>query len=175
MLAVIVGLSLTIFGPPPAFGASPTPSATGDVLASYSYDTASNTRESTVAAAFGDARARSFAATSSVVSTGEVSAFPVDFVAAETAGTALDASELGAGQASNYARYVKKLPSGAQDPVITRGADGAVQFSADVPGRVPGSYAAYTKIVDSSGTTTDYFKTTVAPDGSIVHIKIKFP
>ena len=96
-------------------------------------------------------------------------------VAAETAGTALDASELSAGQASNYARYAKKLPSGARDPVITRGANGSVQFSADVPGRVPGSYATYTKIVDSGGTTTDYYKTTVAPDGSIVHVKIKFP
>jgi len=95
--------------------------------------------------------------------------------AAETVGTTLDALELSGRQASNYARYVKKLPSGAQDPVITRGADGAVQFSADVPGRVPGSYATYTKIVDSGGTTTDYFKTTVAPDGSIVHVKIKFP
>jgi hypothetical protein len=98
-----------------------------------------------------------------------------DLGAAEAAGGALEASELSAGQASNYARYVKKLPSGAQDPVITRGANGSVQFSAEVPGRVPGSYATYTKVVDGNGSTTDYYKTTVAPDGSIVHVKIKFP
>lgn len=100
------------------------------------------------------------------------------FVAAETAGdvgTAVARSDLAGGQASNFARYSKKLPSGAQEPVITRGANGSVQFSADVPGRVPGSYATYTKVVDSGGTTTDYFTTTVAPDGSIVHVKIKFP
>lgn len=85
LLAVIVGLSLTIFGPAAAFGASPTSPATAEVLASYSYDTASNGLESTVAAAFGEARARIPAVTSSVVSTGEVSAFPVDTVAADTA------------------------------------------------------------------------------------------
>lgn len=41
--------------------------------------------------------------------------------------------------------------------------------------RVPGSYATYTKVVDDGRVTTDYYKTTVAPDGSIVHVKIKFP
>lgn len=102
----------------------------------------------------------------------------VNFAAAETAGdvgTAIARSDLAGGQASNFARYSKKLPSGAQEPVITRGANGSVQFSADVPGRAPGSYATYTKVVDSAGTTTDYYKTTVAPDGSSVHVKIKFP
>lgn len=91
------------------------------------------------------------------------------------AGKALAKSELSDSQASNFARYSKKLPAGAQEPVITEGANGSVQFSSKVPGRVPGSYAKYTKIVDSSGATTDFYKTTVAPDGSIVHVKIKFP
>jgi hypothetical protein len=97
-------------------------------------------------------------------------------VAAETAadvGSTLARSDLSDSQLSNFSRYSKKLPSGAQDPVITRGANGSVQFSADVPGRLPDSYATYTKVVDSGGVTTDYYKTTVAPDGSIV--KVKFP
>jgi hypothetical protein len=129
LLAVIVGLSLTIFGPASAFGASPTPSATGDVLASYSYDTASNTRESTVAAAFGDARARRFAATSSVVSTGEVSAFPVDFVAADTAdgaasiGFRSDATHIFRDAAGHFAEDTpanRAIIRGAVDPANLR-------------------------------------------------------
>jgi hypothetical protein len=151
------------------------PAAVASQATTYAYDTASNTLGVTTGAGIGDVVARAQATSPALPSRDGVSAAPRRFVAADTAGTAIDSSELSAGQASNYARYVKKLPSGAQDPVITRGADGSVQFSADVPGRVPGSYAKYTKIVDSSGTTTDYYKTTVAPDGSIVHVKIKFP
>ena len=43
-----------------------------------------------------------------------------------------------------------------------------------VPGRVPGSYATYDKTLDASGKTISYTKTTVAPDGHIVHVKDKF-
>jgi hypothetical protein len=42
-----------------------------------------------------------------------------------------------------------------------------------MPGRVPGSYATYTKVEDSIGNTVDYTKTTVAPDGTIGHVKDK--
>lgn len=42
-----------------------------------------------------------------------------------------------------------------------------------VPGRVPGSYAVYTKTVAEDGTTIGYTKTTVTPDGSIAHVKDK--
>lgn len=83
------------------------------------------------------------------LSQGNFSRHSRDLLAAETAGdveTAISRSDLADSQASNFARYSKKLPSGAQDPVITRGANGSVQFSADVPGRVPGSYATYTKV-----------------------------
>lgn len=91
------------------------------------------------------------------------------------AGGSLAPEDLTAQQLSNYRRYAKKLPAGAEDPVIVRQADGSVEFAADVPGRVPGSYATYTKVVDENGVTTSYVKTTVAPDGSVVHTKIKFP
>jgi hypothetical protein len=90
-------------------------------------------------------------------------------------GATLARSDLSHAQLTNFNRYVKKLPAGVQDPVITRRDNGSVQFSADVLGRVPGSYATYTKIVDGSGVTTDYYKTTIGPDGSIVHIKVEFP
>ncbi len=168
-VAVVVVLAWTL----PGAVASAAPMETA--WSSYSYDAATDSSAVTlVESPDGVAVDRPSQASSPPSTADLVSARPV-FVAAETAGGALDASELSAGQASNYARYAKKLPSGAQDPVITRGANGSVQFSADVPGRVPGSYATYTKVVDSSGTTTDYYKTTVAPDGSIVHVKIKFP
>jgi hypothetical protein len=91
------------------------------------------------------------------------------------AGGSIAPEDLADQQLSNYRRFAKKLPAGAEDPVIVQRADGSVEFAADVPGRVPGSYATYTKIVDENGVTTSYYKTTVAPDGSIVHVKIKFP
>jgi len=37
--------------------------------------------------------------------------------------------------------------------------DGTVQFETKVPGRVPNSYALYTKVVDESGNTIKYTKT----------------
>jgi hypothetical protein len=91
------------------------------------------------------------------------------------AGEAATLEELTAAQASNFGRYAGKLPAGRQAPTITRLSDGSVRFSSDVPGRVPGSYANYTKTVDAAGKTTGYVKTTYAPDGSVVHVKVKFP
>ncbi len=44
---------------------------------------------------------------------------------------------------------------------------------ADVPGRVPGSFATYEKQIDSAGTTIQFTKTTVDPAGKIVHVKSK--
>lgn len=88
-------------------------------------------------------------------------------------GRVLSHADLNPAQLSNFTRYTKKLQAGAEPTVITRGADGAVQLSTKVPGRAPGSYATYDKVVDASGTTIGYTKTTVAPDGTIVHIKDK--
>jgi hypothetical protein len=77
-------------------------------------------------------------------------------------------------QQNNLQRYVKRLPAGAEQANIIRLSDGSVAFSANVPGRVPGSYAVYTKTVDSASDTVSYTKTTYAPDGEIVHRKDKF-
>lgn len=89
------------------------------------------------------------------------------------AGRTLARDELSSEQLSNLTRYQKKLPAAAQDPVITRLPDGTVQFESKVPGRVPDSYALYTKVVDESGNTIKYTKTTVVPDGSVAHVKDK--
>lgn len=86
---------------------------------------------------------------------------------------ALSRDDLHPDQLTNLVRYLRKMPAGTDDTVITRGAGDVVQFSTRVPGRVPGSYATYTKVVDSSGITIGYTKTTVAPDGTVVHVKDK--
>jgi len=46
-------------------------------------------------------------------------------------------------------------------------------FTAEVPGRVPGSKAVYQKVVDPEGVTTGLTKTTFDPHGNVVHIKDK--
>lgn len=76
-------------------------------------------------------------------------------------------------QAANLARFAGKLPSGAGVVSVDALGDG-VMFTATVPGRVPGSYAVYQKIIDGLGRTTDYLKTTVDNLGNVVHTKIKF-
>ncbi len=88
------------------------------------------------------------------------------------AGVGIEA--LNPAQLSNYNRYVTKLPSKAGTPNIAQLEDGSVEFSSEVPGNVPGSYAEYTKTVNAAGNTTGYIKTTVAPDGSVISVKDKF-
>lgn len=90
-------------------------------------------------------------------------------------GSAIGRSSLSREQLSNLQRFLRRLPAAAEDSEVIRAADGSVQFASRVPGRVPGSYAIYTKVVDATGATTRYFKTTVAPDGTIVHMKVKYP
>jgi hypothetical protein len=51
--------------------------------------------------------------------------------------------------------------------------DGNYLFQATSPGKVPGSSALYQKWVNPQGETFKMFKTTFAPDGSIIHIKPK--
>jgi hypothetical protein len=89
-------------------------------------------------------------------------------------GSVISPDDLTPDQLTNYNRYTKKLPSGADDTVITTNPDGSVQFETRVPGRAPGSYALYTKTVGPDGTTTGYTKTTIVPDGSVAHVKDKF-
>lgn len=83
--------------------------------------------------------------------------------------------DLSVTQAGNYRRYMKKLPAGAEEPTVTALPNGNVLFEAKVPGRVPGSYAIYSKQIDNTGKTVDYNKTTVDPQGKIVHVKNKMP
>jgi hypothetical protein len=86
---------------------------------------------------------------------------------------ALTRDQLSPVQASNLNRYQKKLPAAAEETKITSLPDGSVQFETRVPGRVPGSYALYTKTVGRDGKTIGYEKTTIVPDGSVAHIKDK--
>ncbi len=77
---------------------------------------------------------------------------------------------------SNYNRFIKNLPAAAETLTITNLADGALEFSAKVPAsNIPGSYATCTKVVGSDGVTTSFIKTTIAPDGSVVSVKVKYP
>jgi RHS repeat-associated protein len=78
-------------------------------------------------------------------------------------------------QAANLARFEAKLPNGAKPTKICDLPSGGKAFQSEVPGRVPGSSAIYEKQVDAFGNTVQYTKTTIAPDGSIVSVKQKFP
>jgi RHS repeat-associated protein len=92
------------------------------------------------------------------------------------AGGNLSASDLSGPTLSNYNRFLKSLPSAAEDPAIVRLPNGDIRFDANVPAaNIPGSYATYTKVVDSRGNTITFYKTTYAPDGSVVHVKVKYP
>ncbi len=85
-----------------------------------------------------------------------------------------DGQTLTAEQANNLRRFDAKLPKDAQTIQILSGPNGQRIFRSDVPARnIPGSFARYEKVVDTSGNTLSYTKTTYAPDGSIVHIKAK--
>jgi hypothetical protein len=52
----------------------------------------------------------------------------------------LTSGDLSGSTLSNYNRFLKRIPSGAEEPTITQLPDGSVQFDADVPARnIPGS------------------------------------
>jgi hypothetical protein len=101
---------------------------------------------------------------------------PPSTFAAEGGSASLSAGDLSGDVLSNYNRFLKSLPSGAGDTTITQLPDGSYQFSSDVPAtNIPGSYATYTKVVGPDGVTTTFYKTTIAPDGSVVSVKVKYP
>ncbi len=90
--------------------------------------------------------------------------------------TTTRAEDLTGAQRANLRRFVSKLPSRAKSARIQRLPNGHVRLSANVPAtNVPGSYATYVKVIDSEGRTVSYVKDTYAPDGSIVHSKVKYP
>jgi len=76
-------------------------------------------------------------------------------------------------QASNLARFNKKLPSGAGETTIRDLPGGGRSFQAEVPGRVRGSKAIYEKQVNAAGKTVEFKKTTIDPSGKVVHVKDK--
>jgi hypothetical protein len=88
-------------------------------------------------------------------------------------GTTIGKEGLNAKQAKNLKRFESKVPGDAENTVVSTLPDGATSFTSKVPGRVPGSYAEYTKVVDGAGDTVAYVKTTYGPDGSIIHLKDK--
>ncbi|MGW4422947.1 polymorphic toxin-type HINT domain-containing protein [Streptosporangium sp. NPDC004631] len=76
-------------------------------------------------------------------------------------------------RAMNYKRFASKLTKYRDNIEITLYGTGNVKFEVRVSGRAPGSYAIYRKIVDVNGKTLSVQKVTIAPDGSVVHIKDK--
>jgi SPP1 gp7 family putative phage head morphogenesis protein len=83
-------------------------------------------------------------------------------------------TSLNTAQANNLIRFDRKLPKDAGKIEILNAGTGKKIFQADVPARnIPGSYARYQKIIDKSGNTLSYTKTTYAPDGKIIHVKVK--
>ena len=76
---------------------------------------------------------------------------------------------------SNYGRFVSKIPANSKSSASFQILDdGNYLFQATSPGKVPGSSAIYQKWVNPQGETYKMIKTTVAPDGSIIHVKPKF-
>jgi RHS repeat-associated protein len=76
-------------------------------------------------------------------------------------------------QAKNVTRFEKNLPGTPSPTALHPLPNGGVAAQANVPGRVPGSYATYEKQIDSTGKTIQFTKTTVDPAGNIVHVKDK--
>lgn len=95
---------------------------------------------------------------------------------AEAAASPVSPGDLSAAGQSNYGRFLKSLPAGANESTITQLPDGSFQFDANVPAsNIPGSYVTYTKVVSPEGNTVTFYKTTYAQDGSVVHVKVKYP
>jgi len=89
--------------------------------------------------------------------------------------TQLKESDLNPNQLSNLKRFKDKIPSNSKNTVeILRDNNGNVVFKATSPGKVPGSSAVYEKIVDRTGATTGYVKTTYDNVGNLVHAKNKY-
>ena len=78
-------------------------------------------------------------------------------------------------QQANLKRFEGKLPANAGPVSIKAGENGSVAVTATSAGKVPGSSATYSKVIDAEGKTItgSYTKTTVDPQGNIVHVKIK--
>ncbi len=67
-----------------------------------------------------------------------------------------------------------RMPANARGNVtVSRNGIGQYRIDATSPGKVPGSKAVYTKIVNNNGKTLNTYKTTYGPDGKVIHTKNK--
>ncbi|MGL5035636.1 MAG: hypothetical protein ACRC6M_17760 [Microcystaceae cyanobacterium] len=83
---------------------------------------------------------------------------------------------LNAEQFANLSRFQQRLPKNASPVRLYELPNSGKAFQADVFARnISGSFATYEKQVDADGITTLFTKTTYAADGSIVHVKQKYP
>ena len=81
---------------------------------------------------------------------------------------------LNAAQMANLERTLGRIASAYRGGVkVTHLKNGMVRIDYSVPGKVPGSFAQYSKTVDKNGVTLTVTKTTVDPKGKVVHIKDK--
>jgi hypothetical protein len=92
--------------------------------------------------------------------------------ATKSAGAVADNVSLTTAQQAKLNAFNKNLPKANTGTSVDTVGD-QVLFTAEVPGKVPGSKAVYQKTVDSAGTTNSMVKTTVDPKGNVVHIKDK--
>lgn len=70
-------------------------------------------------------------------------------------------------------RTAKRMSSLDVDIVVTEHDNGLIVLSYKKPGKVPGSYAIYYKIIFKDGTIRSVFKDTYDNHGKFVHRKIK--
>lgn len=86
------------------------------------------------------------------------------------------ATSLTPAQLDNLNRFQQRLPKNSSPVRLYELPNNGKAFQADVFARnIPGSFATYEKQVDADGITTLFTKTTYAADGSIVHVKQKYP
>jgi len=161
-------------------GATPSTSA---AVSAYGYDAQARAGSASTTPSANVASATTFGGSRSLGSFVSMAGALRGFSAAEDAagglapiagGAEITGDDLTGGAAANYGRFLKSLPASAEEPTITGLPGGGFKFEADVPAsNIPGSYATYTKEIDGDGVTTTFYRTTYAPDGSVVNVKVK--
>jgi len=74
----------------------------------------------------------------------------------------------------NFKRFMSKIPANSNvNASLTLLRDGNYLMEANSAGKVPGSIALYQKWVNPQGVTIKMFKTTIDPQGNVVHVKSK--
>ncbi|WP_164754907.1 MULTISPECIES: RHS repeat protein [unclassified Mesorhizobium] len=81
--------------------------------------------------------------------------------------------KLSSSQLSSFKNYMGKVPSNSTENVSISVQKGTATFTTVSPGKVPGSYATYEKVVDMNGKTLSYSKKVFDPLGGLVSNKDK--